>query len=754
MISIKKMYIFCISVTIILIAYIMYNSYKPNTYTDGVYNVNNIYYSELTDEQTNSIIMTRSVYNVYEKLLWKYLKSENLGGVKTKERNILVRIDIPSNIDDTQFLSFNTRFQDYYVYADNNLIDVKTSTYNTHSKKKYTRILNTANIPLSSNLAGDSIYILLCAPNPILTGEINNIIIDDNIPTTIISNDMFYVVFNAIITLILFSISIVTILLIPEKAKQFVLLSMYFFSLTLFMFLQQSRVLMFEDRISSVPLLLSISLFICTTSALKLTSLAIENNKIKTTIKYIINIYFVYYIVTVFHLENIIIININQILNLYILLGLSTIFSFIVLLFSIKDFTPIKAYLLFIFSAFPIIFAFDIFSANNKLLYSLSPYVYTYIITSIFIYVIYIIQTISNLYKYDEIDDSSLNSNIYLDKLTYCTNNLSSNYSFDDLINATVNSFFCILGSDTSFAILKKEMQQQAKVLHTAGMYNSVAKYDLGISSDTIYDNFLITNIPYKISRNTCNIIINDSSTSAVICLLHREKPFTNLEIESIKILSSILIKSFNNANYFNEISNIQKDTILALVEFVDIKTHHSNNSYLVGEFTKLITEAIGYDKKVAINNCNAAYLCNIGLIFEEDEVIDLLSKTSIEDYSERLYIHAKLGYDILSKFDDDFMRTAAIFALEHHEHYDGTGFLGLKKLEISVEGRIIAGAIYLQQMYYTLSKQPYFTMSKLFVAIEDQSEKILDPLIVNIILNNRVHIENLIKNYYDNTYL
>lgn len=59
----------------------------------------------------------------------------------------------------------------------------------------------------------------------------------------------------------------------------------------------------------------------------------------------------------------------------------------------------------------------------------------------------------------------------------------------------------------------------------------------------------------------------------------------------------------------------------------------------------------------------------------------------------EIIQTHTMLGYEILRRFEMQEILNTAYGSLEHHERWNGSGYMGKKGLEISLTGRVLAVA-------------------------------------------------------------
>ncbi len=110
-----------------------------------------------------------------------------------------------------------------------------------------------------------------------------------------------------------------------------------------------------------------------------------------------------------------------------------------------------------------------------------------------------------------------------------------------------------------------------------------------------------------------------------------------------------------------------------------------------VGNLCGALSWAMNFDSGYVATLQYAARLHDIGKVMLPDGI---LNKSEPLDAAEWGIIcqHPILGFNILSRFDDLVVKTAARIALCHHERWDGSGYPdGLAGEEIPPEARIVA---------------------------------------------------------------
>lgn len=127
-----------------------------------------------------------------------------------------------------------------------------------------------------------------------------------------------------------------------------------------------------------------------------------------------------------------------------------------------------------------------------------------------------------------------------------------------------------------------------------------------------------------------------------------------------------------------------------------------------------------------------ASMVHDIGKLAIPEAIIGKKGKLTKEEY-EIMQDHVIYGYNIMSKSPGEFMEAAAVIAQQHHEKFDGTGYLELRGEEIHLYARIVAIADVFDAL---LSERPYkkaWTPEQAVAYINEQSGRHFDPEIVKV---------------------
>jgi putative two-component system response regulator len=194
------------------------------------------------------------------------------------------------------------------------------------------------------------------------------------------------------------------------------------------------------------------------------------------------------------------------------------------------------------------------------------------------------------------------------------------------------------------------------------------------------------------------------------------------------------------------ELQNAILNTMAELVEFRDDVTgsHIDRTQKYLSVLLRALKKYRLYEDITSSWDANfilpSAQLHDIGKIAIKDSILQKPGKLTDEEFEE-IKKHPVFGQRIIQKIKKNttekaFLEYAEIFAISHHEKWDGSGYpYGLKGEEIPLLGRLMAIA----DVYDALvSQRPYkkpFTHEEAVKIIADGSGKHFDPAIVDMFL-------------------
>ncbi len=170
-------------------------------------------------------------------------------------------------------------------------------------------------------------------------------------------------------------------------------------------------------------------------------------------------------------------------------------------------------------------------------------------------------------------------------------------------------------------------------------------------------------------------------------------KRIDDLKFKALVSYTNSIKNTAYNYVITNYIEKAQSDVIRSFGETIEARISSNNVIGITDKFVEFIARAMGKPEGEVQVLKTASYIKNIGTIIMDDNYVrDFHLKGDevvIEAYKRAIY-----GYDILNKFDDDILYTAAIMSKYQFENYDGTGYLGVKREDIPDASKIIKLAV------------------------------------------------------------
>jgi len=221
-----------------------------------------------------------------------------------------------------------------------------------------------------------------------------------------------------------------------------------------------------------------------------------------------------------------------------------------------------------------------------------------------------------------------------------------------------------------------------------------------------------------------------------------------NSMTEELEFMNNNLHKLVNEkTEKVVKLQNAILSTMSNLVEFRDditgghIERTKNGVRILLNEIKKqgLFAETVNnWDTNLLLQS---AQLHDIGKIGISDQILKKPGSLSKEEFDE-MKKHSIIGYNIIKRIEKDsgeseLLNYAKIFALSHHEKWDGTGYPnGLKGSDIPLEGRIMA----IIDVYDALvSERPYkkaFSHDEAISIINEGKNSQFDPVLTDIFIS------------------
>lgn len=189
-----------------------------------------------------------------------------------------------------------------------------------------------------------------------------------------------------------------------------------------------------------------------------------------------------------------------------------------------------------------------------------------------------------------------------------------------------------------------------------------------------------------------------------------------------------------------------QEELIYAFAEISESKSKVTGEHIRrVAEYMKVLARASGFEKDYVEKLAVAAMMHDIGKLMIPEDILDKPDKLTDEEYAI-MKNHVLYGEALLAKCPGDIMQIAKTIALEHHERWDGSGYLGMKGEGISYISRLMA----LCDVFDALTSQRYY---KEGWSVEDTYDEIVrlkgihfDPDVVDLFIEHFDEFEQVLR--------
>ncbi|MEZ4527232.1 MAG: DUF3369 domain-containing protein [Desulfobacterales bacterium] len=215
-------------------------------------------------------------------------------------------------------------------------------------------------------------------------------------------------------------------------------------------------------------------------------------------------------------------------------------------------------------------------------------------------------------------------------------------------------------------------------------------------------------------------------------------RDLTETDRDLIRVFSTNLAIAFDNIFLNREIVETQKEVVLTLGEVVETRSKETaNHVRRVAEYSFLLALRAGLGMTEAKLIRRASPLHDIGKVGIPDAILLKRGELSPEEF-EQVKAHVTIGYDILKNSHREIMQAAAIIAQQHHERWDGQGYVqGLKGESIHIYARITTLADIFDALSNTRIYKEAWESERILNYIGEMQGKIFDPKLTDIFLKD-----------------
>lgn len=193
-----------------------------------------------------------------------------------------------------------------------------------------------------------------------------------------------------------------------------------------------------------------------------------------------------------------------------------------------------------------------------------------------------------------------------------------------------------------------------------------------------------------------------------------------------------------------------QENLILSLSQIIENKSektgHHVRR---VAEYTNILCTSLGYEEEEVWKISLASMMHDVGKLMIPEQILEKPGKLSQEEY-EIVKKHIAYGKQMLETSPGELFHISTRIAYQHHEKWDGTGYMGLKGEEIAECARCVALADVFDALVSRRSYKEPWSPEKAFEEIVSQKGKHFDPDIVDVFVQNFDKFKEIVERYPD----
>ena len=205
------------------------------------------------------------------------------------------------------------------------------------------------------------------------------------------------------------------------------------------------------------------------------------------------------------------------------------------------------------------------------------------------------------------------------------------------------------------------------------------------------------------------------------------------LIVSLMEILQNNIKIAINNAKLNSDMFRTQEEIILAFAEISESKSKQTGQHVKrVAEYAKLMGKCVGFDEQRCNEFYLAAMLHDIGKLLIPAEILEKPGRLTKEEF-DIVKTHVTIGEQLLRNSPGEVMHLARAIALQHHEKWNGTGYLGLAGEQIHYESRLLAVCDVFDALVSKRSYKEGWLPERAYEEIISQSGIHFDPKAVDV---------------------
>lgn len=199
------------------------------------------------------------------------------------------------------------------------------------------------------------------------------------------------------------------------------------------------------------------------------------------------------------------------------------------------------------------------------------------------------------------------------------------------------------------------------------------------------------------------------------------------------------------------DVQSAQENVIISFAEITETKSGQTGGHiHRVAEYSKVLAKALKLSDEDAEALRIAAMMHDIGKLMIPPDILEKEERLTDEEY-EIMKKHVVYGEGILHNAPGKIMEYAKTVALEHHERWDGNGYLGIANNNIHRISRIVSVADVFDALVSNRSYKVGWSLEKAKAMIVKESGSQFDPAVVEAFVKHFDEITEVYDAFPDN---
>jgi len=240
------------------------------------------------------------------------------------------------------------------------------------------------------------------------------------------------------------------------------------------------------------------------------------------------------------------------------------------------------------------------------------------------------------------------------------------------------------------------------------------------------------------INGSRCAISIKVSDGRLYIFFLSLDDPFILGDDYLLEIYLRNIEVGLEKMLLTKEIEDTQKEIIYTLGDVVESRSLETGSHVRrVGEMSYKLALLAGFSEREGELIKTASPMHDIGkigipeIILHKGDALTLEERAIVET-------HTTKGYELLKGSNREIIKSAAIIALQHHEHWDGSGYpMGLEGEHIHNFARITTVVDVFDALFHDRVYKKAWSVEKIIDFFKKEKGKMFDPKLTDLFLEN-----------------